>query len=173
MTQVLKKGLWRFAALYDREANEAWMPIWTEALKECEPGRVARGLLAIEKTFIPSLACPFPTPAHILNILRDEDSSARAAEAEIAWQATLKTIHDFFHPQIGWKKWAPQPPLAPRSESAARTAGGLEAIYLAPDDRLVWIKKEFLKAYMLSEETPSPESLPVHPDVAKLAGEKT
>jgi len=140
--------------------------VWSEVLKDIPREKLIGYFRRLEAGFVPTSACPFPMPAHILQMVAEEKAVADGAAAEKAWQKTLKTILDFFQPTIGWKRWAPKRPLDKKCERAAAAAGGLDAIYFATDDKLIWIKKDFLKAYA-ADPGDSPEDAPVHPEVLK------
>src|SRR5256885_496544 len=156
LPEIISTGIARLAILCNMEPSTAIDAIWAETLSAISAEKLIGYFKRLEASFVPTSACPFPMPAHILAFAAEQAAMMRTAEGEKAWQEVLGAIRKYFHPTVGWKPWTPaKPPFRVRAEKAAIAAGGLEAIYLAPDDKLVWIKKEFLKAYEVATDDSS------------------
>jgi hypothetical protein len=145
---LISGGLLRLCTLYARPANHLLVPIWQEAVKELDISVVKEGFLRLEKLFKPTAACPFPTPAHLLELVDSARSVSKELEAERAWQALLGAIDRYYHPDIGWKG----PHLGERFEHAARSAGGVHYISQCSEADLVWAKKRFTECYLRDEQ---------------------
>jgi hypothetical protein len=166
---TVREGLLRLATLYDRDVTEPMEALWMESLAGVDSRLAETALRHLEKTFIPTMACPFPVPAHILNLLKDAQSTECAADAERAWQTSMAVILHLYHPDIGWHG----PPLEGRERRAVEAAGGLRYLYAIPDDKLVWAKKAFIECYLrddrLEKSAPllAPELRPLLSEAAK------
>lgn len=82
------------------------------------------------------MACPFPTPAHIHNLLAEEKS----AWAEMMWQQILSLIYKRYHPDLGWRGLQIDDEFIP----AVNAAGGVPYLWNASGEQLIWAKKEFI-----------------------------
>jgi hypothetical protein len=162
---TVREGLLRLATLYDRDVTEPMKALWMESLAGLDPRLAEAAFREVEKTFVPTMACPFPVPAHVRNLLKDAQSMDRTAEAELAWQNSLAVILHLYHPDIGWHGT----PLEGRELRAAEAAGGLRYLFTAPDDKLVWAKKAFVEAYLREEQLL--EAAPLLPEVRNLLAE--
>jgi len=145
LDSAVRRWLIRFAALYDKQISSALPSIWVDALKDIPPTVLAEAMKKIELTFVPTNACPFPTPAHIHNLIGEADSEGLDADAEDAWQYVLRYARKFVLPGIGLASDAP--PLDPIIEKAASAAGGLARIERCPTEELVWARKTFIENY--------------------------
>lgn len=140
--KLVRGALVRFAALYNFVLSEAIAPIWFDVLKEIPPTQLRAAFAQIEKTFIPTSACPFPTPAHVRQHIAPGETAAEKIEAEEAWQTLMKRIAHYT-PDIPQSR----PALPERTMRAMNASGGLEYLYSASLGELVWAKKRFLEAY--------------------------
>lgn len=170
MDLIIREGLFRLSVLYDRDVHEGWEPLWMENLAGIDPRLVEAALRHIEKTFIPTMACPFPTPAHIRNWLQEGEDLAAAHEAEAAWQSCLTTVMRNYHPDLGWR-------LGPMLEDgrirrALDAAGGLNFLWKAPSSELVWIKKAFLEFYRRDKQLDEGPLLPALQKLLTSAAKK-
>lgn len=150
---VIDRGVEKLAALYCREVNIAWLPIWEEALADLDEATIQQGFSNLARTFVPTAACPFPTPAHLRKPLEKHDDLKLEQEAEDAWKCFITVMEKFWFADLGgWKDnaWAkcPRPVADVRTLRAVESAGGVQAIYNADHEQLVWRKKEFLAAYL-------------------------
>lgn len=145
LKEAIDEGLTRLCILYDRDPNPEWPAIWAEHLADMPPAGIAWAFRQLEKTFIPTMACPVPVPAHIRNLLEHPAKLNREREAEAAWQEALKLIAKHYHPDLGWRGDA-QFPI--RMNRAVEAAGGHHYLALAPSNQLVWAKKEFIANYL-------------------------
>lgn len=147
------------------------MPIWEEALADLDPAVVVERFRDVERTFVPTAACPFPTPAHIRASVDRVKKLALDQEAEGIWQSFLEQLTKYYFPDNGWRGGI----LHPRVQEAANAAGGLHAIYIADSAQLVWRKKEFVACYLrnaqLEEFAPPPEASRVR-DLMQAAEDK-
>lgn len=133
--------------LYDNEPNPAIDAVWAEALADIDPAKLITLFRKLENTFMPTSACPFPTPAHLRALFEEEQTIERAKDAELAWQVLLHVIGKHYHPNVegGWKRGAPE--LPPRTVAAAKVAGGIPFLWNCTTAQLIWAKKEFIIAY--------------------------
>ena len=142
--------------LYDREPNPEWPGMWTEHLEGLPGNGIVWAFRQLEKTFIPTLACPFPVPAHVRELLERPAKLALDRAAELAWQTTLEAINQHYHPDLGWRG----PALA--QPDAVNAAGGIDYLWRASATKLIWAKKAFLESYLRDEQLkqygePAPE----------------
>lgn len=142
---TISEGLDRLCDLYDRAANPEWGNIWCEHLADMPPAGIAWAFRQLEKTFIPTKACPFPVPAHVRNLLEHPAKLNRERDAETAWQEALKLIQKHYHPDLGWRDGAQFPV---RMHRAIEAAGGHHYLFMATTDKLLWAKKEFVANYL-------------------------
>jgi hypothetical protein len=121
--------------------------VWAEALADIGPAKLVELFRKLENTFMPTSACPFPTPAHIRALLEEEHTLERIKDAELAWDVLLHVLNKHYHPNVegGWKRGSPK--LSPRTSVAANAAGGIPFIWSCTNAQLVWVKKDFIAAY--------------------------
>jgi len=141
---TVREGLFRLAVLFDREVNEAWEPLWLENLADVDPPLLELAFQQLMKTFIPSMACPFPAPTHVWDILKELEETTDRNESEDSWQEAIKAVDRNYYPDLGRS-----PKFTPRSEYAVRAAGGIHYLANATREQLVWAKKAFREAYLL------------------------
>jgi len=141
---TIREGLFRLAVLFDRDVNEAWEPLWLESLAEVDPPLLEFAFEQLMKTFIPSMACPFPAPTHVWEILQGIEETADREENENSWQQAIQTIDKNYYPDLGRG-----PEFPPRSAYAVRAAGGVAYLASATREQLVWAKKAYMEAYLL------------------------
>ena len=82
LERVVVDGLFRFGTLFHTEIDGQLLPLWLCAFEmECNignsdsflqaaPSLVNAAFLEVERSFIPSDACKFPVPAHVINEFR-------------------------------------------------------------------------------------------------------
>jgi hypothetical protein len=163
LESLIKHWLVRLAALYDRELSSVIYTIWTDALKDQGLDVLACAFRKLERTFTPTAAAPFPTPAHLLELITRVRYAANAENAEKAWHDLLERSQRQFHPDIGWKG----PGLDPRTDRAGRAAGGIRRICGCRETELVWCKKAFIECYLRDYILEEDQNLlPVRADIS-------
>ena len=148
---IVRNWLVRLAALYNRDLAAPIFGIWFDTLKDLKPDVVGIAFNRVEKTFVPTSACPFPTPAHVRAFIDEANENSKQVEAEDTWNGALAAIEKQYHPDVGWRG----PTLDWRTEHALRAAGGAHFISQCPGNDLVWAKKRFLECYLRDEQLQS------------------
>lgn len=124
------------------------VPIWIRALENLMEAQIVAGFLRLEKTFEPTNACPFPTPAHFLKNIESAQADSVEENAEEEWDAALQEIMACYHPDLGWRG----PHLSDGIQRAVGAAGGVHYLSQCSSDDLVWAKKRFIEAYLRSKK---------------------
>jgi hypothetical protein len=123
-------------------------PIWCDVLRDVSVDLLGPAFQKLERTFKPTVAAPFPSPAHLLELLSDVRAREIENSAESAWQHLLDRLERQYHPDLGWNG----PSLDPRIDHAARAAGGIRWILECSRAELVWCKKRFTECYVRDEK---------------------
>lgn len=99
----------------------------------------------MEKTFVPTTACPFPVPAHVRAQIDTARENLTMVKAQIAWETTLDWIRRWYRPDCRDMKVKPLEEIAFRCLTAA---GGPSHVAECSLEDLVWAKKRFIEAYL-------------------------
>ena|SRR5579871_1626750 len=149
LSVLITQRLTRLAALYPGSLKDGIQPItrdmWVNALKFLMPQQIEAGFDRLESGFIPTAACPFPVPAHLLAVIAGAEENKEEIDAENAWSDLLNWMHLFYRPDCRDREY---PLMAFRMYSSAQAAGGLEHISSCPIKDLPWAKKRFIEAYL-------------------------
>jgi len=86
-----RKALITFAKLYGREMDDDLMRLYWEAIKTIPDADFSKICAEIAASFKPTTACPFPTPAHFLE-LTGQHGDAAAQLAIAAIKTALKVV---------------------------------------------------------------------------------
>jgi hypothetical protein len=148
LDSTIRERLFRLCELYGREANPVAIPIWYQAVAGLSLEVIRRGFDEIEKTFVPTAACPFPTPAHLLRFIAEKKENSASSEAELAWQRALTLRRTEWNPDISGGRFAELISGLPvQEQQACRASGIFNQPNMEPDQLHVWAKKRFLEAY--------------------------
>jgi hypothetical protein len=134
-------------ALYGREANPTWLPIWFEALESLSPVLVRHGFAEIEKNFVPTAACPFPTPAHLLKFVAHKKETSINFEAEFAWERALTLRRTEWNIDIPGRFAELFSELPVQEQQACRASGIFCQADMEPEQLHTWAKKRFVETY--------------------------
>ena len=145
---IVRLWLIRFSAIYDRQVNSALPNLWCESLCDLSIESVEVALRKIESTFIPTSACPYPTPGHVRKLIEISSQLRTEQEADQAWQSAMHACEQQYHPDIGWRG----PKLTERVARAIASAGGVHYVTQCSCDELVWAKKRFVESYLRAEK---------------------
>ncbi len=145
LDSLLSKRLLRLAAILGREVTAGTKEVWVDAVKFLMPQQIEAGFDRLESGFIPTAACPFPVPAHLLAVVAGAEENKEEIDAENAWSDLLNWMHLFYRPDCRDREY---PLMAFRMYSSAQAAGGLEHISSCPIKDLPWAKKRFIEAYL-------------------------
>lgn len=145
---LIRKWLVRFGELYTFELTAEKIRIWISVMNDLSTQTVDAGFRMVEKTFKPTSACPFPTPAHLREFVDQAKELTSADEVETAWHETVKVIQERYHPDLGWRG----PQLVERLDRAIRAANGVHYVWSCSEADLVWAKKRFVECYQRDAE---------------------
>ena len=154
-------------ALYGRDANPAWKQIWTSALSDVPYESLGPAFIRVEQTFIPTAACPFPTPAHLRAFLDKAKEITSADRTETAWHCALEQISRFYHPDVGWKG----PVLSDHVGHALRAANGIHYVSQCSEEELIWAKKRFIECYERDDKLPESQRMLGYSDAKSFLAE--
>lgn len=152
---TIDEFLARFSASYSHVVSKSKYAIWYEAFADLEPRVVATACREVERTFIPTAACPFPTPAHVRGFIQNAKALVTEHTGETAWHETLAAIAKQYHPDIGWRG----PRLTERIDHAIRAANGVHYVSQCSEEDLIWAKKRFIECYQRDEVLPDAQHL--------------
>lgn len=165
---LIRTRLARLSAIYGRAVEAETLGVWVDALKFLTPTQIQAGFDRIEKTFIPTSACPFPVPAQLLSHIWDAQGNQSKVEAEEAWESLLDWMHRYYRPDCRDMKY---PLMESNIRHAASAAGGLEHISTCPVEKeLPWAKKKFIEAYLRMAQLEKDQPLLASPAVMNQIG---
>jgi hypothetical protein len=148
LDSTVREGLFRLCELYGREVNPVWVSLWTENLSGLSPKVVRRAFAELEKEFMPTAACPFPTPAHLLKFVTHIKGNTVNSEAELAWEQVVRLRRTEWNPDMPDHFQRVFTKLPTQIQQACRASGIFAQPDLDPDQIHVWAKKKFLEAYV-------------------------
>jgi hypothetical protein len=144
---------------YCVEPKAGLFTIWAESLKDFSPEEILNGCRAVVDTFIPTMAAPFPTPAHLRQAILEP-------HAEAAWQLVMHVVRKgIWSPDYGYRYRKPTDPYIPDDwKPHIDAAGGLRHLYHADDEKRMWVKKDFVKSFLRAGKTvPAKQNPPPQP----------
>jgi hypothetical protein len=137
--------------------------IWVMALADIAPSVLNEAFRKLLETWKPDYGRRFPAPGDLRALLVEAQTLARQAESDTTWQAVLLTIRERWHPDLGWRG----PVLEHKLGLAVLAAGGVDHLWNASSEQLVWAKKEFMDFYRRDAELEEHRALlPVPPTPA-------
>ena len=153
-----------FSALTGKEASATLFKIWSQALGDIPPEQLSAAGNKLLKTWhYPNL----PLPADVRGPIDAARAEQAKDDAENAWQAIMKHVVKWCHPDGILPFGCTPPRLSPRMDHAARAAGGTRFLWNATDEELVWAKKRFVEDFERSELlADSVALLPMRPKLA-------
>ena len=124
--------------MYKSEVDADQIKIYAQLLSHLDPAQLAAACEKVSKHFMPTAACGFPTPAHVLAAVENTAEAALELEINAEWKRVLDRV-----------QWGGQirGTLSQRTYRAAQEAGGFEVIESCPQSELQWRKKEFSENY--------------------------
>jgi hypothetical protein len=152
LDSIVREALFRQSALYGQELNPAWLPVWLEALSDLNLAVVRAAFTAVEQTFVPTAACPFPVPAHVRKFAENLEESADNSEAELAWQRALNLRRSEWNRDIPGRFQEIFRALPVQEQQACRASGIFAQSDIDPEALHVWCKKRFLESYLRWKE---------------------
>lgn len=135
----------RFAGLYNYLPHESLANIWIENLANVPEETLLAAFQRVGHTFIPTSACPFPTPAHVREQIRTAESAVKDQIAAESWEMGMNWMGRWFHPDIGIDKKAPA--LDSKIMRSLNQAGGFSYLYNADRTQIMWARKTFIEAF--------------------------
>ena len=164
LESLISLRLARLSAITGRAVEDVTRKVWINSLKFLMPQQIEAGFDRLESGFIPTAACPFPVPAHLLAVVAEAEENKEEIDAENAWSDLLNWMHLFYRPDCRDREY---PLMAFRMYSAAQAAGGLEHISTCPMKELPWAKKRFIEAYLSLGKLEQDKPLLGSPEVMK------
>ena len=142
LDSLIRKWLAVFGEIYKKEVSNTLPKLWVAILGDIAIDKLELAFKEVLKTFTPTHACPFPTPAHVRVIFAEAEEVGEDVAAENAWLRTKRYC----------MKWGntpgPRPPITdPIAEVALRAAGGMDRIESCPEGELQWAQKKFIETY--------------------------
>jgi hypothetical protein len=139
--------LQRLYKLYHMKPDPQVVAMWSQHLYDLTPQGIEWACLELERHFKPTLACPFPTPAHVRELLEKPAHLLAEQAAEEAWQRVVLAVNKgLWDPDHGYRD--PKDKLPEEFKPHIAAAGGLSYLYHAEPKEQLWAKKEFLKSWM-------------------------
>jgi len=151
---LIREWLARFATNCGQPPSDARMLLWIDELQDIEPERLAHTFRAVMRSHTFN---SIPQIGEIRAQIDEANAAGLQLEAESAWETYLGHVKRFFHPDIGWNRRAPC--LSAIIEHCARVAGGPHWVECCPESELQWVRKRFIDAYKLVQETGQVEHL--------------
>jgi len=141
---LISRRLARLAAIYGREVERETCEVWVDAVKFLTPTQIQAGFDRMEKTFIPTAACPFPVPAQLMSVIADAQGNKALLDAEQAWVDAELWLSRWYE-DCRDKEY---PLIDPRIMKSMEAAGGLSYVKNCPLKDYAWAKKRFIEAYL-------------------------
>lgn len=145
LESLISLRLARLSAITGRVVEDITRKAWINALKFLVPEQIEAGFDRLESGFIPTAACPFPVPAHLLAMVAEAEKNREKLDAEQAWDDLLQWMAWNHRPDCRDKKY---PLMQEKWVKSVAAAGGLEHISSCPIADLTWTKKRFIEAYL-------------------------
>lgn len=137
------------AGTFGKAVTAPMVTSWVRALSDLSCEEIIEGFRRMEKTFIPTAACPFPVPAHVRAEIDAARQNLEQVKAEQAWEETRAWMRKWYFSDCRDKKYPPLREILFRSLSAA---GGLAHVADCSNEDLIWAKKRFIEAYLSLEQ---------------------
>src|ERR1017187_2103996 len=83
---AIRKWLVVLSEMYSRELSTELVTIWMRVVDGIAPERVDAACKKLIKEFVPTSACPFPVPAHLMKFFDGEKTAIDFSAMEDAWQ---------------------------------------------------------------------------------------
>ena len=152
---VIKSALTAMAVTFGKELDEMILKSWTRALDDLSKEQIIEGFRRMEKTFIPTAACPFPVPAHLRAHVDAAKENATQVSAEDAWEKSMEWVRRFYRPDC---RNMTRPKLTHMLWRSLCVAGGPDHVSECSMDELAWAKKRFIEAYLSLEQLKEDEN---------------
>lgn len=163
LESLISLRLARLSAILARPVEDITRKAWVDALKFLTPTQIAAAFERLERTFIPTAACPFPVPAQLLGWVGVAEENKSKLDADQAWEDLMLWMSRWYFPDCRDMK---RPAMQERIAKSVNAAGGLAHINSCSLSELAWAKKRFIEAYLslgkLEEDRPllaSPEAI--------------
>lgn len=124
--------------VYGKQITAPLVSIWIEALA----GYSAEVLETLFRQVFRNCKF-FPTPADVLEPVKQAEQASAPLEAELKWKNVLAYANSS-SPDIPERN---RPRISERTQAAIRSAGGIAWIRDCSSDALVWAKKAFIETY--------------------------
>lgn len=126
--------------VYSKQITAPLVSIWLEALA----GYHAEVLESLFRQVFRNCKF-FPTPADVLEPVKQAEQAGAPLAAEVKWHNVLDYCRCFVRADLPISKDAPK--IGERTMTAIRAAGGLLWIESCSREDLVWAKKAFIETY--------------------------
>lgn len=169
LESLISLRLARLAAITGQEVQAITLQAWVNALKFLMPQQIEAGFDRLESGFIPTAACPFPVPAHLLAMVSEAGKNQERMDAEQAWE-DVETWLVRWYADCHDRKY---PLMDERLRKSLKAAGGPSYVKNCPLKDLAWAKKRFIEAYLglakLEQDKPLLGSADVVKQIAAMA----
>jgi hypothetical protein len=166
---VARQWVLQFAELYSAslaERGPRFVELWVSAFLDLAPDALEAACRRAMQT------CKFfPTPAEIRTHIENANGNGAALEIEEAWSRALDWVQQYFHPDLGVTRGAPELPAA--IQHAMRAAGGMRWLDSCPASELQWAKKRFVEDFTRIHETQQSEHLLTRPEARRILSDLT
>lgn len=141
---LVEQALMAMAATFGRAIDREIVSRWVRALNDLSREEVAEGFKRLERTFVPTAACPFPVPAHLRLPIEQARENAQIVTGEQAWEKSMEWVRRFYRPDC---RNMNRPELSQLNSRCLAAAGGAGYVSDCSLEELAWAKKRFLEAY--------------------------
>lgn len=149
LVSLVTGNLIRLGGTYGKEITPPFARIWVDALEDLSLEEIAEGFKRVQKTFVPTSACPFPVPAHLRTQIDASRENLTNVRAEAGWEKALTWVRRYYRPDCRDKKY---PDLGEQLWRSLGAAGGPAFVSDCSMDELAWAKKRFIEAYLSLEQ---------------------
>lgn len=167
--RLARQWVLQFAELYSvglADRGPRFVELWVSALLDLAPDTLEAACRRAMQT------CKFfPTAAEIRAHIEGANAKGFELEAEEEWRKALNVATQFFQPDIGLYRNAPE--LSQATWHALKVAGGLEHLQSCKREELQWARRRFLADYMLIHETCQVEHLLSNGEAKRILAEVT
>jgi hypothetical protein len=139
LEEAVARGVDALGMLYAVTIKPGITNLWIDSLPNLDAKAVAQGFHDVMKTFVPTMACPFPTPGHLRNAIF-------TPQAEQAWERVWKYLDGPYHPDLGWR--GGKNLLTELEASAVTAVGGIDYLYQISRDQIRWVRQQFIDIYV-------------------------
>ena len=145
LTPLIKSALTAMAVTFGKELEEPTFKSWARALDDLSREQIIEGFRRMEKSFIPTAACPFPVPAHLRAHVDEARANAVNLTADSAWEKSMEWVRRYWRPDC---RNMTRPELSQLLWRSLCAAGGADWVSECPLEELAWAKKRFIEAYL-------------------------